>query len=98
MDSEMSEMTESRAIRAFKVPWELEKFIMLGTALCLNCFLEFATYLPLRAAYAVATLPLTVLRLRKPAPGVIRDLLRIALIVVSSSILLSNVDVSQACV
>lgn len=96
MDSEASEMTEMRAIRALQVPLELEKFIALGITLCLNCFLEFATYLPLRAVYALVALPFSALQLQKPAPGMVRDLLRCALVIVSSYLHLQHVDVSQA--
>lgn len=96
MDSEASEVIEARAVRALKVPLELEKFLFLGLTLCLNCFLEFATYLPLRAAYAIAMFPLTVTRLREPSPGMVQDLLRCALIITSSYLHFKHVDVSQA--
>eukprot|EP00041_Stephanoeca_diplocostata_P024189 m.606649 g.606649 ORF g.606649 m.606649 type:complete len:541 (+) comp22473_c1_seq3:190-1812(+) len=93
LDPARDKQNHSRVIRFIIIPKELEIFVAFGFTLCLNCFLEYVTYFPLRFLYAVARLPIALLLRKKISEGEIRDLMRFVLIFLCCMVL-HTIDIS----
>lgn len=78
-----------RITKFFAMPWYLEKLILLGFVICLDCFLYQLVILPLRAINALLRAAWSIISFRALHPIYQADIIRMILAVFCCTIILS---------